>query len=237
MVPGECCLGTDRSLDLVTSIRVIQDPRHWGLSRRVDSNVRIDRERQVRGRRRQDLLGRSERSTCRTLQNGEIVVVGLVVHVVSACDIDLGASVIRAERGWDAVEGAIEPKSPASRRVVPLLAVLRDFLDQHKLATEREGEALVLGRTSTDPFAPMTISKRQAWKAAELGPITLHEGRHCFASLLIDSGGEPEGGAGVHGSLEDSDHLRWHLFPWSRDEVRERMDAYLGAAAGVPAKV
>lgn len=40
-------------------------------------------------------------------------------------DFDLGRSEIRVQRAWD-VEGAIDPKSEASSRTLPLLAVLRD---------------------------------------------------------------------------------------------------------------
>lgn len=125
------------------------------------------------------------------------------------CDIDLGASLIHVERGWDQEEGAIAPKSAASRRVVPLLAILRDFLDEHLLRAPGAGESLAFGRTATLPFAPMAVGKRakRAWRKAnldesaqaeregrdpdQLKPITLHECRHTFASLLIDAGANP----------------------------------------------
>jgi integrase len=61
-------------------------------------------------------------------------------------------SLIRVDRGWDQEEGAIEPKSEASRRTVPLLAVLRDHLDEHLLRTGRSGDELVFGRTPDEPF-------------------------------------------------------------------------------------
>jgi integrase len=124
-------------------------------------------------------------------------------------DVELGASVIRVERGWDQEEGAIDPKSNSSRRPVPLLAVLRDYLDERLIRTGRSGDDLVFGRTAADPFSPPVIGVRAkaAWEAAELDPITLHECRHTFASLLI--GREPEGDSGVHGALEDSDHVRY----------------------------
>src|SRR5829696_10206870 len=43
-------------------------------------------------------------------------------------DVDLAAGVIHVRRGWDAVEGEIEPKSARSRRRVPIPAALRDYL-------------------------------------------------------------------------------------------------------------
>ena len=89
-------------------------------------------------------------------------------------DVDLGASLIHVRRGWDQYEGEITPKSPKSRRSVPLLAVLRDYLDEHLIATGRSGDDLVFGRTASDPFSPPVTDKRakRAWTAAELEPIT-----------------------------------------------------------------
>ena len=55
-----------------------------------------------------------------------------------ASDIDLAAGVIRVERGYD-MEGEISLKTTARRRRVPVAAVLRDRLIEHKLATAREG--------------------------------------------------------------------------------------------------
>lgn len=154
-------------------------------------------------------------------------------------DVDLGASLIRVERSWDQYEGAIEPKSRSSRRTVPLLAVLRDYLDQLKLGAQGGSEALVFGRTEQSPFAPMAIGKRakKAWQAAELEPITPHECRHTFASLLIDSGANPKAVQEFmgHSKIQTTFDVYGHLFPGARDEVRERMDAYL--AAGEPQPV
>jgi integrase len=149
-------------------------------------------------------------------------------------DVDLGKSLIRVERSWDQEEGAIDPKSESSRRTVPLLAILRDHLDEHLLRTERGGEALVFGRTDESPFAPMTVNKRatKAWKAAKLERITLHHCRHTFASLLIDSGANPKAIQTFmgHSKIQTTFDTYGHLMPGSHDEVRARMDAYLASA-------
>jgi integrase len=149
-------------------------------------------------------------------------------------DVDLGASLIHVERSWDQYEGAIEPKSRSSRRTVPLLAVLRDYLDQHKLAAECGGEALVFGRAPWNPFAPMATDKRakRAWKGAGLEPITLHQCRHTFASLLIDAGANAKAIQTFlgHSEIQTTFDVYGHLMPGSHDEVRERMDAYLSAS-------
>jgi integrase len=85
--------------------------------------------------------------------------------------------------------------------------VLRPYLEGG-LPTDRD--ALVFGRLPTEPFDPKTLSDRakRSWRRhnkteveeAErerrepvlLRPITLHECRHTFASLLIDAGVNPK---------------------------------------------
>jgi integrase len=148
-------------------------------------------------------------------------------------DVTLGASEIRIVRSWDQYAGPTEPKSEAGARTVPLLGVLRDYLDEQKLRTGRDGEDLVLGRTRCQPPTPSTVRARatKAWRAAKLAPITLHECRHTFASLLIAAGTNPKGVQEYmgHASITMTFDQYGHLFPGSRDEARERMDAYLEA--------
>lgn len=164
------------------------------------------------------------------LRRGELMALRCV-------DIDLGRSLISVERSWDQGEGAIDPKSVSSRRTVPLLAILRDYLDELLLRTGRGGEALLFGRTDQSPFAPMTIHKRatKAWKKAKLEPITLHHCRHTFASLLIDSGANPKAIQTFmgHSKIQTTFDTYGHLMPGSHDEVRARMDAYLAEPAQV----
>lgn len=70
---------------------------------------------------------------------------------------------------------------------------------EHRLRSGR-AEGFVFGRSATEPFVPRTVDNRarQAWKAenvkrngegrAPLEPLTLHEARHTFASILIAAG-------------------------------------------------
>jgi integrase len=184
------------------------------------------------------------------LRRGELM-------ALRALDVDLGASTIHVERGWDQYEGAQSPKTYSSRRAVPLLAVLRDHLDEAIIASERSGTELLFGRDADTPFAPVTIGKRavKAWEAANevdqaaaqhegqdpqpLEPLTLHEARHTFASMAIDAGiTNPKAiqEAMGHSKIQTTFDTYGHLMPGSHDEVRQRMDAYLQASA-VPAPV
>ena len=160
-------------------------------------------------------------------------------------DVDLAQSLIRVERGWDQYEGEQAPKTATSAREVPLLAVLRDYLDEYKLARRPEEDDLVFGRNrnAARAFVPSTIGKRarETWRAAGLEPITLHECRHTCASMLIDAGVNPKAVQTYlgHANIQITFDTYGHLMPGSHDQVRERMDAYLAPAEvePVPAEV
>jgi integrase len=138
--------------------------------------------------------------------------------------------VIRVERGWDAVDGAIEPKSSAGRRRVPIPAVLRDHLIAHKLATGVQG--IVFTCSGPDqPFSSVASQKRadKAWRAAGLGRLTLHACRHGYASFMIDAGINPKALQTFmgHSSITVTLDLYGHLLPGSEAEAAALADTYL----------
>lgn len=169
------------------------------------------------------------------------------LQALHASDIDFGRAEIAVQRSWDQYEGPIAPKSKAGVRTVPIPGVLRDQFDGRALAT---GSDLVFGRGEDDPFAPKAIADRakRAWAAANerereaaererrkpnlLQPITLHECRHTFASLLIDAGVNPKAIQEFmgHATIEETFSRYGHLMPGARDQARELVDAYLDAA-------
>jgi integrase len=168
------------------------------------------------------------------------------LQALRASDIDLPRHEISVQRSWDQYEGPIAPKSKAGIRTVPILAVLRTHLDARAFG---EGPELVFGRATGDPFDPKGITGRakRAWdeanererEAAEregrrpdlLQPITFHECRHTFASLLIDAGLNPKAIQEFmgHATIEETFSRYGHLMPGARDKARELVDAYLSA--------
>lgn len=101
-------------------------------------------------------------------------------------DVDFAKSEIRVERGWDDAERhPVAAKSDKGRRTVPIPAALSNYLRELRASTWTEG--YVFGR---EPVQARTLTNRaeKAWKAAELDPITLHESRHTYASLMIAAG-------------------------------------------------
>ena len=92
----------------------------------------------------------------------------------------------------------------------------------------------MFGSTPADPFGTTGTRKRsiRVWKAAKLAPITLHECRHTFASLMIAAGVNAKalstymGHAGIQITLD----LYGHLMPGNEGEAAAQLDAYLDRA-------
>lgn len=149
-------------------------------------------------------------------------------------DVDLAAGRIRVERAWDDEEGVIDGKSEAAERSVPMPAVLRDFLVEHRMTTGRDGEDLVFGATAEHPFEPSTVRRRAlaAW-GDELEPIGLHEARHTFASLMIAAGVNAKALSTYmgHSSVTITFDRYGHLMPGNEAEAADLLDAYLAAQA------
>lgn len=147
-------------------------------------------------------------------------------------DLDLATGIIHVRRGWDDVEGAIDGKSEAARRKVPITAPLRDLLIEHRMIRgERPNDALVFGRDDEQAFTPSTIDNqaKAAWKVAKMSPITMHEARHTFASICIAAGINAKALSSYmgHGSIGITFDLYGHLMPGNEAEATDLLDAYL----------
>ena len=167
--------------------------------------------------------------------------------------VDLTAGMIHVEQGFDDKEGAIETKSDAGRRKVPIVAALRSYLVGHRLRSGRATGYVFTGR-GTGPFTPSAVRRRAAtaWKAenkrraereqeldngtklVRLVPIGLHECRHTFASLLIAAGVNVKAISSYmgHSSITITFDRYGHLMPGHEAEAVERIDAYLAATTG-----
>jgi integrase len=81
------------------------------------------------------------------------------------------------------------------------------------------------------PFVSDTLSKHatKVWKAAGLAPITLHECRHTFASMMIAAGVNAKALSRYmeHHSIVIAIDLYGHLMPGNEDEAAGLLDAYL----------
>ena len=156
------------------------------------------------------------------------------LRALRVSDILMDAGVISVECGWDEKEGRIATKSH-NRRRVPIPAALRAILAAELLRTGRRGDDLVFGLTERTPFAPQRLRERadEAWAAAELARITLHECRHTYASLMIAAGVNAKALSTYmgHASIQITYDRYGHLMPGNEEQAAGLLDAYLGDAA------
>ena len=150
-------------------------------------------------------------------------------------DVDLAAGVLRVRRGWDPEKGEIDTKSRMGRRTVPLTAILRDVLVEHRMDRGADDpHALVFGRTPHTPFDPNTVYQRtrKLWKAAGLTPISFHECRHTFASMMIAAGVNAKALCTYigHANISETFDRYGHLMPGNEDEAAGLLEAYLQRA-------
>jgi integrase len=70
------------------------------------------------------------------------------------------------------------------------------------------------------------------WKRAKLEPISLHEARDTFASLMIAAGVNAKALSTYmgHSSIQITYDRYGHLMRWNEDEAAAALDAYLERA-------
>jgi integrase len=155
------------------------------------------------------------------------------LYALRAEDVDLAAGVIHVRRGWDAVEGEIEPKSTRSRRRVPIPAALRDHLVERRL--DAGGEVYVFG--GAREARRMTERGSTAIKAAGFGLLSIHDARHTYASLMIAAGVNAKALSEFmgHATIAVTFDLYGHMLPGAHDEAAGLLDAFLARAPGADA--
>jgi integrase len=161
------------------------------------------------------------------LRRGEL----MALDVEHAFDAHGVAGLIAVERSYDPVAGElIEPKSEAGTRRVPITQELRGHLAAHQQMLGRR-TGLLFGRTQTKAFddRALKIRAEKAWHAAGLTPITLHEDRHTYASLLIAAGVNTKAISTYmgHASVTITLDRYGHLMPGSEQKAADLLDAYI----------
>lgn len=150
--------------------------------------------------------------------------------------VDLASGLIHVEASWDPSEGEVGLKSRAGKRKVPIPAILRDHLDRLE-----PGEGLIFGQTPSRPFGPtrLTETADEAWKAAGLKRITLHECRHTYASLMIAAGVNAKALATYlgHANIAITLDLYGHLMPGNEGEAADLLDVYLRRSGAEAARL
>jgi integrase len=161
-------------------------------------------------------------------------------------DVDLAAGVIRVERSHDPENGVTgETKSEAGRRRVPVPAVLREHLVEHRMRANPAMQPLVFSRYALagrrrgadGPFSDSGINQRarKRWQAKGLRPIGLHDCRHTYASLMIAAG---VGAKALqtymgHSSITTTYDRYGHLMPDAESQAAAQLQEFLDAVSPV----
>jgi len=146
--------------------------------------------------------------------------------------VDFKAGLIRVERNYDPkAREMVTPKSRKGTRAVPIASGLRGLLLEHHIKSGRPSTGLVFPRADGSPFSDSALHDRtkKKWDAAELPTITLHEGRHTFASLMIAAGVNAKALSTYmgHASVTITYDRYGHLMPGNESEAAALLDAYL----------
>jgi integrase len=158
------------------------------------------------------------------LRYGELQ--GLRWHAVSLAD-----GLIYVRESWDAQAGRIAPKTPKSRRRVPIPATLRDVLLEHRLGG---GNGELVFAKDGKPFQATSLYRRadRAWENAGLTErLRLHRARHTYASFMIAAGVNAKALATFmgHSSIKVTYDLYGHLMPGTEAEAAALLNVYLDA--------
>jgi integrase len=161
------------------------------------------------------------------LRRGEL----MALDVAHAFNTGRVTDVISVERSYDPVAGVyISPKSHAGTRRVPVTQGLRSYLAAHHRRLGRS-TGLLFGRNESTPFDDRALKVRaeRAWLSAALLPITLHEARHTYASLLIAAGVNSKAVSAYmgHASITITLDRYGHLMPGNEAEAADLLDAYI----------
>jgi integrase len=145
-------------------------------------------------------------------------------------DVDLAGGTIHVRRGWDMVEGEVAPKSLKGKRKIPMAAVLRDHLDEHRVQAGGNGRVFA----SQAWVEKANNRARKVWEDAELPVLTLHVARHTYASMMIAAGVNAKALSTYmgHANIAVTFDLYGHLMPGAESEAVELFDTYLAREAG-----
>jgi integrase len=169
-------------------------------------------------------------------------------------DVDLDAATLRVNRSVEritVVDGHDkrtpelrfkEPKTAGSRRSIPLPKFAIDRLRQHRREQKDRFETLGIWRTNDslvfdnagEPWNPNTFGTEFARRARrmELPPVRLHDLRHSYASLMLESGVDLKtvSTALGHSSIRITADTYAHVTPAMQQSAAERLERIISGS-------
>lgn len=152
-------------------------------------------------------------------------------------DVDLDRGVLQVNQSLTRLPGkrgtryvGTEPKTPRSRRVVPLVPEVVETLRELRkaqMSSERRDQGLVFTTPAGSPLDAGAVSK--AFRVAGPG-CRFHDLRHAFATNLIERGADLASVAGLlgHSTITTTVNVYGHLTEGHRRAVVERLVSGVG---------
>jgi integrase len=150
-------------------------------------------------------------------------------------DVDLQAGTLTVRQSLQRVDGklqAVEPKTPRSRRTVPLPELALSALRAHRAAQDgRIGSLYLFTTPGGSPLDGTNVYHRflEVAKAAGLPRIRFHSLRHTAASLLLAQGVHPRVVMEMlgHSTIALTMNTYSHVIPALERDAADRMEAVL----------
>ncbi len=155
------------------------------------------------------------------------------VRALEWSEVDLDAGELHVRRAWcNRTKQMTAPKTPAAERMVPVAGELRQILLEYRLLTGRVGGGLVVSRRGGGVESADALADRaeRAWNASSLEPLSMHDARHTYASLMILAGVPITALARFmgHTSITTTVDRYGHLYPTERRTAAAALDRLLG---------
>ncbi len=169
-------------------------------------------------------------------------------------DVDLDSATVRVNRSLERIEifeadnterrtpelRFKEPKTAGSRRSIPLPRFAIDRLRQHRREQRARFEQLGVWQTNDslvfdhagEPWNPNTFGTEFARRARKfkLPPVRLHDLRHSYATLMLESGVDLKtvSQALGHSTIRITADTYAHVTPAMQQSAAERLDRIIG---------
>ena len=132
-------------------------------------------------------------------------------------DVSFESSSLRVSRSYHHAYGITTPKTPSSRRTVPMIPTLRGILEDHYLASGKPspGEPVFPAPAGGHMDRRRLIDRFQrALAGAALEGVKFHDLRHSFAALMVESGCDPKTLQSImgHASIQVTLDIYGHLY-------------------------
>ena len=152
-------------------------------------------------------------------------------------DVDYKKRRIKVTRSWSPQGGFQEPKTPTSRRSVPLIDTLADiFRDYFQSKGHPKLDDLLFTFDGEKPLDPSNVRKRflEALDAAGLKHCTMHSLRHSYASIMLGHGASVKAlqHALGHASATMILNVYSHLIPEDMDATSDRINQVFANMGG-----